>query len=104
MIWFADFETCKKSETEAGVYLGYIEKLDDSTSCYFLNIEQLFKFIGSQKTKQTHTVFFHNLTWDAEFIVWWLIKNGFKPQMSKIDKANEFKEKIDYLGNKSIFD
>lgn len=102
MIWFADFETCKyDDQNSAGVYLGYIENLESNLSTYFLNIDEMFNFLTSMKTKERHIVYFHNLTWDAEFIVWWLIENNFEPVINKVEKAGQFKERTDYLGTRS---
>ena len=101
MVWFADFETSKIDDTHAGVYLGYIEQLDSNIGYHFLTIKEMFDFVCSVKTKERHIIYFHNLTWDAEFVIWWLINNGFTPEHNKIEKAGQFKERTDYLGSKA---
>lgn len=101
MVWFADFETTKIDDKHAAVYLGYIEQLESNIGYHFLSVKEMFDFVCSTKTKERHIIYFHNLTWDAEFVIWWLIDNGFVPEHNKITKAGQFKERTDYLGSKA---
>lgn len=99
MIWFADFETDKHNDN-AEVYLGYIERLDNNDGCLFLNIDNMIDYLVKYQTKKTHTVYFHNLSWDGEFIIWWLINNGYEPQLTKVSKPKQFRERTDWLGKR----
>lgn len=99
MVWFADFETDKYND-EAGVYLGYIERLDNGDGNFFISIDGMIDYLVSYKTKETHTIYFHNLSYDGEFIIWWLINNGFKPQYKNVSKSMEFRERTDFLGKR----
>lgn len=99
MIWFADFETDIWNE-EARVYLGYIECLENNENKFFISIDEMIDFLVKYPTKKTHTVYFHNLSWDGEFIIWWLIENGFKPKLNKVEKSKEFRERTDFLGKR----
>lgn len=99
MIWFADFETDKHNDN-AEVYLGYIERLENDDGCLFLNIDEMIDYLVKYGSKKTHTVYFHNLSWDGEFIIWWLINNGYEPQLSKVSKPKQFRERTDFLGKR----
>ena len=99
MIWFADFET-DVSNGKAEVYLGYIERLETNDGCLFLTIDDMMKYLCKYNTKKTHTVYFHNLSWDGEFIIWWLITNGYEPQLSKVSKPKQFRERTDWMGKR----
>ena len=99
-IWFADFETKEVNENEIRVCIGYIENLENNNSSYLLSVKDLFEFVKNN-SKQTQTIYFHNLSYDGEFIIWWLIENGFKPVKVKVEHTNEFKEFTDFYGAKS---
>lgn len=99
MIWFADFETDKHLDN-AEVYLGYIERLDNNDGYLFLTIDDMIDYLVKYQTKKTHTVYFHNLSWDGEFIIWWLVNNGFTPQIQKVLKPKQFRERTDFLGKR----
>lgn len=99
-IWFADFETDGDIVNGAYVYLGYIENLKDNRNCLFVSIDEMIEYLVSQKERKTHTVYFHNLSWDGEFILWWLINNNFEPQLTKVSKNYQFRERTDFLGKR----
>lgn len=100
MVWFADFETDNYNNS-ARVYLGYIERLDNNDGCLFLTIDEMINYLVNYQTRKTHVIYFHNLSWDGEFIIWWLIDNGYEPQLTKVSKSNQFREKTDWLGKRS---
>lgn len=100
MIWFADFETKKINEEEIRVSFGYVESLEKNQSLFFTKIKDFFDFVSSF-SKETQTIYFHNLSYDGEFIVWWLIENNFEPFKNKLEHSNSFKEKTDFYGAKS---
>lgn len=72
----ADFETTTDaiSKTETNVWLWYIENIFDDTD-FALNkeIKDFFHFLEEMDTNTQ--VFFHNLNWDGEFILNYLVDN-----------------------------
>ena len=99
MIWFCNFQS-NKFNNEASVFLGYAESEKQENGFYFLNIETLFNRIIKKTNDIVNTLYFENLTYDGEFILWWLIKKNFQPQKEGRLKNNEFKEKVDFFGKK----
>lgn len=79
-IYCADFETTSlyqyKKENETRVYLYKIVSLDNKVSDIGINIKQFFKFINSLDSNST--IYFHNLSFDGEFILWELMRQGYK--------------------------
>ena len=100
MVWFSDFETDVKDDT-AFVYLGYIEKLTENKPYWFLTIDDLIKYLHSIKENKTHTVLFHNLSFDGEYLIWYLVQNGYTPRKTTIKKSMQFKERTNFLGSRS---
>jgi hypothetical protein len=75
----ADFETIGKEqyliEKRSRIYLYQIKSLDKSFNEVGLTIEDFFDDLES--LPDNATVYFHNLSFDGEFILWYLIENGF---------------------------
>lgn len=76
--YVADFETCKYNNKQR-VWLWALrivsEKLNEKTEIG-TNIKSFFKCINTLKQKR-FVVFFHNLRFDASYILDYLLKNGF---------------------------
>lgn len=82
-----DFETTTiktnyyKQNKSSRVWLAYgknfsnIEENKDK-DILTTNIDDFFNYFWNQK--ESATLFFHNLSWDGEFIKWYLVENGFK--------------------------
>lgn len=83
-----DFETLTQNSQlyrefkETRVWLAYAKKfcpnggeieLEDVLTT---NIEDFFDFFFSKK--ESANLFFHNLSWDGEFIKWYLVRNGYE--------------------------
>lgn len=100
MVWFADFETSDLNG-QAHVYLGYIEHINNDQGFLFLNISEMIDYLVKYPTRKTHKVYFHNLSWDGEFIIWWLIDQGYVPKFNKVSKGGEFRERTGFLGDRS---
>lgn len=102
MIWFADFETRFNTATNrAEVYLGYIEELESESNSFFIDITSMMNFIKSKSRNKVQYVYFHNLTFDGEFIIWWLLYNNYVP-LKEYDKNKKmtFSEMTDGMGSR----
>ena len=97
-VYFADFETSADNE-EAYVYLGYIKSLSGNNKLFFLNIEDMINWLINVNKYKNNYVYFHNLTWDGEFIIWWLINNNYIPDQDLMDDYS-FSEIVNSMGNK----
>ena len=93
----ADFETATWLEKETYVWawatceIGNEENLNLGN-----NIETFIEFC---KTQKNSTMYFHNLKFDGEFIIYWALKNGFKFVEKKQDiEANTFTTLISDMG------
>lgn len=100
MLWACDLETIKVNENEVKVCLGYLEAIESNESHLFISLDELFNFLKSYKKRVTHHIYFHNLSYDGEFIIWWLINQNLIPQIDKVDGTNQFHEITDMQGSK----
>ena len=79
MIFASDFETTAKRqytlEGRTRVYLYMIKSLDGAIENVGLSIEEFFNFLNT--LEKNAIVYFHNLSFDGEFILWHLIENGY---------------------------
>jgi hypothetical protein len=79
MIFVADFETTAKTqflnEQRTRVYLFEFKSLDNTIKFVGTSIELFFYYL--ETLEKNLTVYFHNLSFDGEFILWYLIENGF---------------------------
>lgn len=79
-IYCADFETTSneqyKLEGETRVYLWCLKSLNEEETYMGLNIKDFIKSLES--LQKDVILYFHNLTFDGEFILWYLIRNNFK--------------------------
>ena len=78
-IYCADFETTSynqyQQEGRTRVYLWCLKSVDEKVSLLGLDLHSFFenlKSIGSE-----FVVYFHNLSFDGEFINWYLLENGY---------------------------
>ena len=80
--YVADFETTTKPDN-CHVWAYGICKVEDSSNVIIgTNIHDFMKWCESEKN---HKIYFHNLKFDAQFIVYWLFQNGFKHVTDKAD-------------------
>jgi hypothetical protein len=79
MIYVADFETTAKTqylvEKRTKVYLYMIKSVDGTIENIGTSIEQFFDYLMT--IQKNSIVYFHNLSFDGEFILWYLIENGY---------------------------
>ena len=72
----ADFETATWLENETYVWAWAVSEIGENENIIIdNNIDSFMKFCKSQKNA---IFYFHNLKFDGEFIIYYLLKNGFK--------------------------
>lgn len=71
----ADFETCVWEENETWVWAWAICNIDSEKIDIGTDINDFMEYL---KNKNNPTVYFHNLKFDGEFIIYWLLTHGFK--------------------------
>lgn len=72
----ADFETCVWLYDETFVWAWAVCEIGNEENFVYGNsIESFIEFVESQKNSQ---YYFHNLKFDSEFIIYYLIENGYK--------------------------
>lgn len=88
----ADFETTSsyqyEIEGETKVYLWGVMSLEKGNFTYGVNIKEFFDLLISIHSDLT--VYFHNLSFDGDFIIWGLLKYGFKPTYEDVLQEGEF--------------
>ena len=82
----ADFETCvwKKDETWVWAWC-YCEIGNESNITVGNSIDE---FMDQLKANKNSIFYFHNLKFDSEFIIHWLLTHGFKHVEKKEDIEN----------------
>lgn len=81
-IFFADLETATietayfKKYNDTCVNVGYIENWNEEEGEFFLNIKELIHILW--KRSKSCYVYFHNLSFDGDFILKFLASNGYK--------------------------
>lgn len=93
----ADFETCTWLENETYVWAWAVCEIGNESNIVIdNNIKSFIDYCYSQKNS---TFYFHNLKFDGEFIIYYLLKNGFKHVVKKEDiKDNTFTTLISDMG------
>ena len=80
MILVADFETTAKTqfelESKTRVYLFQIKSLDNKINHVGTSIQEFFQFIETLNDRMT--IYFHNLSFDGEFLLWYLLEHGYR--------------------------
>lgn len=72
----ADFETCTWLEDETYVWAWAVCDIDNTDNLYIgTDIEDFMEFC---KTSKNATFYFHNLKFDSEFVIYWLLNNDFE--------------------------
>lgn len=92
MLLLADFETTAEYqallENETKVYLWCIKDFNSEYSAFGVSIETFFDNILA--IKEPTTIYFHNLSFDGEFILWYLLNNNYKLNYNGELMENEF--------------
>ena len=93
----ADFETATWKKNETWVWAWAISEIGENENFqYGTNIDEFMEFC--RKSNNSY-FYFHNLKFDGEFIIYWLLENGFKWVESKKEvNNNTFTTLISDLG------
>ena len=81
MKWVADFETTtvKRKELDGTSFVWAVGLCEVGNPNNTLILRSLHEFMEWCENSQTNdTVYFHNLRFDGNFIVQWLLRNGFE--------------------------
>lgn len=93
----ADFETCTWLENETYVWAWAVCEIGNESNIVIDN--NIKSFIDYCYFQKNSTFYFHNLKFDGEFIIYYLLKNGFKHVVKKEDiKDNTFTTLISDMG------
>lgn len=75
MIYAADFETTTEIDDCRVWAYGLAEIGNEENFIYGKDIDEMFDFL--LQTKENHVLYFHNLKFDGEFIMYYLFHNGY---------------------------
>ena len=93
----ADFETCTWLANETYVWAWAVCEIGNEENLKIGN--NIDSFIDYCKLQKNSTMYFHNLKFDGEFIIYWALKNGFKHVEKKEDiESNTFTTLISDMG------
>lgn len=99
-IYCCDFETTSKAqylvEGRTRVYLWKLMSIDEKEDYY--NISMLSFFEKLKEFKRDALIYFHNLSFDGEFINWYLLENGYEYDEERT-KPKTFSSIIDETGS-----
>lgn len=101
-IYCADFETTSSSqynlENRTRVYLWCIKSLDEQTSLMGTTLDSFFDRLETLDEK--YVLYFHNLSFDGEFLIWHLMENEYLYVGDAISilKPKSFEPLIDETG------
>lgn len=79
----ADFETATWVENETWVWAWAVSEIGENENIIIDN--NINSFMDFCRTQRNAIFYFHNLKFDGEFIIYWLLKNGFKHVEKKED-------------------
>ena len=93
----ADFETCTWLEDETYVWAWAVCDIDNTD--YIKIGTDIFDFLCFAEKYNNSKFYFHNLKFDSEFVIYWLLNNGFTWIKEKKDrKDNTFTTLINDMG------
>lgn len=100
-IYCADFETTSYNqyleEGRTKVYLWCLKSLDEKVSLMGIDLQSFFENLI--KIGNEFVVYFHNLSFDGEFINWYLLENGYVYAERDNMKEHTFNSIIDESGS-----
>lgn len=85
--YVADFETITKAPSY--VWSWCINKVGTNDFEYGNNIVSFLNYCKKLVKDNTVNIYFHNLKFDSEFIIWYLLKNGYT-HVEKVENLKEF--------------
>jgi hypothetical protein len=74
IIGVADFETVKKNDKQTKIFLWCLV-LEKGEKEHGYSVKSFFDYLNDLPKKNRYTIFFHNLNFDGEFILSYLIRN-----------------------------
>ena len=92
----ADFETATWARDETWVWAWALCDIEDVSHVEVGN--SIDDFMGRIKKEANPYIYFHNLKFDGEFILYYLMKNGFEHVESKEKRNNTFSTLISDMG------
>ena len=99
LIYCADFETTSLAQYQVEgctrVYLWKIMGVDNLIDEIGIDMDSFISFVSNLGDA---TIYFHNLSFDGEFILWWILQNGYRYQEETIDN-HTFNSIIDETGS-----
>lgn len=99
LIYCADFETTSLAQYQVEgctrVYLWKLMGVDNLTDEIGIDMDSFIRCISQLGDA---TIYFHNLSFDGEFIIWWLLENGYTYNDETKDDRT-FKSIIDETGS-----
>lgn len=94
MKWFADFETVTanteyfRTHQDTKVLVAGLMNENNTVYKVFSNIQQFIDFVCIN-LKTSDIIYFHNLSWDADFIYKYLFKNNWRPVNSQYEVSHK---------------
>ena len=105
MILAADFETTVNPQHTDVWAWGLCPVADTEAFHYGTNIDGFIDYVERLAQHELVTAYLHNLKFDGEFIIYWLLHNGFTHVTdSKELDTNTLSTLISYLGQFSSID
>ena len=97
----ADFETTSSRQYEVEgstrVYLWKLMGVDTDVDELGIDMDS---FMGTISKLENALIYFHNLSFDGEFILWWLLENGYEyDDVTELTKDKTFNSIIDQSGS-----
>lgn len=95
MVYFADFETTTnlsnyyKQTHDTRVWLWFIKSIEDTQEQIGVDLQDFIKYVCSLNNGDT--IYFHNLSFDGDFIVKYLANNGWHIENGEIGLSKTFK-------------
>ena len=95
--YVGDFETATWIEDETYVWAWSLCEIGNESNIHFgNNIDSFFEYVRSEHNPE---IYFHNLKFDGEFIIYYLLSNGFKHIEDRKNKeSNTFTTLISDMG------
>ncbi len=86
-MYVADFETTT-DPSDCRVWAWGLFQIGSVSNFEYGNSIESFMERLKELSKEKETVYFHNLKFDGEFIIYWLLKNGWSHVTDKADRGN----------------
>lgn len=98
MIYVADFETIT-NPTDCRIWAWGMESLEEDSEFQYGNrMSEYIQVLKDLNKRNSNTIYFHNLKFDGEFIIHWLLTHGYTHTTEKKLQPNFFKTLISDMG------